>query len=154
MSTVKAAWPAAIGDLLIAYRELHALTTAALTWGHHFAGRRIRFCCDSGNTIVAVKSGSIRNAAMMSLIRQLHVICTVFNFSIRIDQISSADNVSDPASRFRYEELKARRPSIHAAPCRFTLPQSPEEEDSSAMLARYRAALNQRHRAAPGLLDS
>ena len=146
-------WPAAVGNLPIAYRELHALTTAALTWGDRFAGRRIRFCCDSGNTIVAVKTGSIRNAEMMSLIRQLHIICTVFNFSIHIEQISGADNVSDPASRLRFEELKARRPSIRDAPCQFTLPESPEEEDSAAMLARYRAALDQRLRAAENSLN-
>jgi len=147
-------WPATVSDLLIAFRELHALTTAALTWGHCFSGRRIRFYCDSGNTIVAVKSGSIRNSDMMSLIRQLHIICTVFNFTIHIEQIPSAANVSDPASRFRFEELKARRPSIRDDPCQFTLPELPGEEDSAAMFARYRAVLAQKRSAAQSSLGS
>jgi len=78
----------------------------------------------------------------------------VFNFTSHIEQIPSAANVSDPASRFRFEELKARRPSIRDDPCQFTLPELPGEEDSAAMFARYRAVLAQKRSAAQSSLGS
>ena len=85
------------------YLEMLALTLAALTWGHHWSGKKIVFRCDCMPVVQALDSFKRTTAqpAMMHLIRVLSASAARHRYDFRVTHIAGVNNVvADALSRF------------------------------------------------------
>ena len=82
------------------YLELHALTHAAVTWGHLWSGQRITFRCDAEAAVVAVQKMRSRKDSMSSLLRLLYATSVRHSFEFRCVHVKGITNiVADLLSR-------------------------------------------------------
>jgi hypothetical protein len=95
------------------YLELHALTQAALTWGHLWRGRRIVFRCDAEASVKAVQAMRSTRDNMSELLRLLHATAARCGFDFRCEHIPGVTNVvADALSRgLDVQATRARCPS-------------------------------------------
>ena len=96
------------------YLELHALTQAALTWGHLWHGKRIRFECDAQASVLAVQKMRSRRDNMSELIRLLHSTAARCGFDFQCVHIpGDTNNVADALSRgLDIQATRARCPGV------------------------------------------
>ena len=82
------------------YLELHALTQAAVTWGHLWHGKRITFYCDAEASVKAVQKMRSRRDNMAELLRLLHHTAAQGSFDFRCVHIPGVTNhIADALSR-------------------------------------------------------
>jgi len=100
-------------------RELLALTLAAATWGHLWAGKQVTFFCDNLVVVQAVSSFASRNDDSMDLIRSLFMIAARFDFNFRVLHIAGLDNSrADALSRGQMLEFRNLAPQADLLPTR------------------------------------
>ena len=86
--------------LSMPYLEALALVASALTWGPHWATRKIVFRCDAKAVVDAIEKGSSRTPGVMHLMRQLASAAVRFGFAFRCVHIPGEQNViADAFSR-------------------------------------------------------
>ena len=87
----------------IQWQELFAIVTAALTWGHTWWQKRIRFYCD--NLIIANswEGKSSSHSHIMSLLCTLFLTATKNNFTVSLKHLSGKTNeIVDALSRKQF----------------------------------------------------
>ena len=75
------------------FLELFALVAAALTWGHAWGGKKIRFRTDCEPVMYACNKGSSDDPGMMHLLGQLALHACRHNYDFRAVHIPGVDNV-------------------------------------------------------------
>jgi hypothetical protein len=100
------------------YLELHALTHAAVTWGHLWTGKRITFRCDAEAAVTAVQRMRSRRDSMSSLLRLLYATAVRHNFEFRCVHVAGVTNVvADALSRgCSLQELLRLLPAAESEP--------------------------------------
>jgi hypothetical protein len=115
------------------YLELHALTRAAVAWGHLWTGRRITFRCDAEAAVTAVQRMRSRRDSMSALLRILYATSVRHGFEFRCVHVAGVTNiVADALSRgCSLQELRAVLPGADAEPT----PAPPLPTDGEPMVA-------------------
>jgi hypothetical protein len=104
-------------SMSITFLELLAVVSACACWGELWAGKKIHLHCDNAAVVFCVNSGNSKNAAVMSLIRQLYFIAASCAFDIRLVHVPGAGNVGpDLLSRARLLDFRVRFPEFEDAP--------------------------------------
>jgi len=86
--------------LSMPFLELHALVSAAATWGNLWNRKKITFRCDCLPVVKAITKGSSRSAPVMHLIRHLASLACTHGFDYRCIHISGVENtIADILSR-------------------------------------------------------
>ena len=100
------------------FLELHALTHAAVTWGHLWRGKRITFRCDAEAAVIAVQKMRSRKDSMSALLRLLYATSVRHDFLFRCVHVPGVTNVvADALSRgCSLQELRRVQPSAEAEP--------------------------------------
>jgi hypothetical protein len=113
------------------FLELHAVVTAAGTFGHLWRGKKIIFRCDCGPVVHAVERCSSRREEMMHLLRCLSSIACDVGFDFKCIHIRGVDNeVADILSRYAdCAEFRALRPNAHLDPTISICPSLPAPPD-------------------------
>ena len=113
----KGAWPKSDFQASIYYRELFAITAAALTWGRHWEGLRIVFVTDNKPISQVWDSGSSSSKPLMSLIRPLYLFAAKTGFSISFKHIFGIYNpLADALSRFQMQKFFSLMPEADKTP--------------------------------------
>ena len=91
----------------------HAESLAAImairAWGPSLRGRRVLIHCDNAVTVAAWQSGYSRDPHLMAIVRELWLLATRLQISVRIRHIAGVDNTdADDLSRGRIDEFLAR----------------------------------------------
>lgn len=110
------------------FKELYALVTAAITWGHQWNRKRITFRTDCEPAVISINKGTSRNKRMMQLLRTLHYHAAKHHFKYRAVHIPGVDNViADELSRVHcFSQLSHQcRSSIDHSPTTPVLPSIP-----------------------------
>ena len=90
----------------ISYRELFAITAAALTWGHQWSGNRVVFCTDNKPITQVWETGTSKCPDLMSLIRPLFLHAAKNNYSVSFKHIFGKSNpTADSLSRFQMQKF-------------------------------------------------
>jgi hypothetical protein len=101
------------------YLEFLAILYAAATWGATWQRKRIIFHCDAEAVVYAIKNGSSRIPAIMTLVRALHALSTQYNFDVRCTHIAGVANVAaDALSRDDMQAYTLARPTGNKEPDR------------------------------------
>lgn len=99
------------------YRELYAITAAALTWGSQWAGRRIVFMTDNKPITQVWQSGTSPCPDLMSLIRPLYLHAAKSGYSVAFKHIYGIFNpTADALSRFQMAKFHSLHPSASPTP--------------------------------------
>jgi hypothetical protein len=114
------------------FLELHALVSAAATFGHRWARKKILFRCDCQPVVQAIAKGNSRAKESMSLLRHLAFLAAKHNFDFQCQHVEGARNVAaDLLSRLGdCPQFRAERPQAAPQPTAIAavpLP-SPDEE--------------------------
>jgi hypothetical protein len=89
-----------IAPVHINIKELAAVLLAAKRWAHLWQNQHVVLYTDSQCSMYIINSGTSRNAAAMSLVRQLFWLSAIFNFHITARHIAGKNNIlSDYVSR-------------------------------------------------------
>ena len=114
---IQGAWPKSDFKASIDYRELFAITAAALTWGQHWEGLRIVFVTDNKPISQVWDSGSSSSKPLMSLIRPLYLFAAKTGFSISFKHIFGIYNpLADALSRFQMQKFFSLMPEADKTP--------------------------------------
>ena len=109
---IQGSWPTGKSKPSIAYRELFAITAAALTWGEHWHGKRIVFVTDNKSISQIWNTGTSPCPDIMSLIRPLYFHAAKFGYSVSFKHIFGASNpIADAISRFQDTKFRALMPN-------------------------------------------
>ena len=114
---IQGAWPKTEAKVSIDYRELFAITAAALTWGHSWEGLRIVFVTDNKPISQVWDSGSTSSRPLMSLIRPLYLFAAKTGFCISFKHIFGTSNpLADALSRSQMEKFFGLMPRADRTP--------------------------------------
>ena len=110
-------WDTSLPKTSIDYRELFAITAAALTWGHAWTGQRVVFITDNKPITQVWDTGTSPSIPLMSLIRPLYLFAAKIGFSVSFKHIFGASNpVADALSRFQMEKFFSLMPEAAEEP--------------------------------------
>ncbi len=100
------------------YLELHALTHAAVVWGHLWRGKKITLRCDAEAAVIAVQAMRSRRDSMSALLRLLYATAARHDFQFRCIHVAGVTNVvADALSRgCTMQELRKVLPTADAQP--------------------------------------
>ena len=95
------------------FKELYALSIAAVTWGSQWKGRKILFHCDCQPIVDAWRKGDSPQPHISSLIRTLLFIAATHDFNLNVVHIAGVDNLcADLLSRGQVKHFLAS-PGVH-----------------------------------------
>ena len=101
----------------IQWQELFAIVAAALTWGHTWRQKRIRFYCDNLAIVNSWEGKSSKHPRIMSLLRTLFLIAAKNNFTVSLKHLPGKSNeIADALSRKQFTRF------FHLAPQAERLP--------------------------------
>jgi hypothetical protein len=81
-------------------REMYALVSCAMTWGHRWRDQVVQFNCDNMSDVLAVKKLKSKNVEIMHLMRVLHLTAAHYGFVYTVKHVKGVDNPeADLASR-------------------------------------------------------
>lgn len=101
----------------IQWQELFAIVAAALTWGHNWRQKRIRFYCDNLAIVNSWEGKSSKHPRIMSLLRTLFLIAAKNNFTVSLKHLpGKANEIADALSRKQFTRF------FHLAPQAQQLP--------------------------------
>src|SRR5882724_9677905 len=85
----------------IQFKEIYAVLQVILRWGHLWRGHHIIFHMDNSAVVLALSSGTIQNAQVMNILRQIVMLAVWLSFNYSSSWIVSSDNLlADAASHF------------------------------------------------------
>ena len=86
--------------------ELFAIYVACVTWGHHWAGKRIIFITDNAPITDIWHAGTTRSKHIMFLVRKIFLIAAKSQYTISLKYIRGTNNViADSLSRFQMQKF-------------------------------------------------
>ena len=101
----------------INWRELFALVTAVDTFGRHLAGKRLKIYCDNQSVCYILKSGTSKNADIMTLVRLLFYLCAHYQLECSAIYLPTYDNaIADSLSRLQFDRFKLLAPLANSLP--------------------------------------
>ena len=104
-------------DVSIQWQELFAIVAAALTWGHNWRQKHIRFYCDNLAIVNSWEGKSSKHPRIMSLLRTLFLTAAKNNFTISLKHLpGKANEIADALSRKQFTRF------FHLAPQAQQLP--------------------------------
>ena len=87
----------------IQWQELFAIVAAALTWGHTWWQKRIRFYCDNLTIVNSWEGKSSKHPRIMSLLHLLFLTAAKNNFTISLKHLPGKTNeIADALSRKQF----------------------------------------------------
>ena len=114
---IQGSWPPNKPKLSISYRELFAITAAALTWGDQWSGKRVVFVTDNKPITQIWNTGSSPCPDIMSLIRPLYFHAASHGYTVSFKHIFGISNpLADSLSRFQMNKFFSLMPSASPAP--------------------------------------
>ena len=119
---IQGAWVTQNGKVphSIDFRELFAITAAAMTWGETWSGRRVVFITDNKPITQVWQSGTSPSSPLMSLIRPLYLFAAKIGFRISFKHIFGEYNPSaDTLSRFQMDRFRKLTPDANPNPTPF-----------------------------------
>ena len=97
----------------INFREIFAIFSATLTFGHAWAGRRILFHTDNLAITNSWFSGTSKSPLIMSLIRRILMTAALNHFTISFQHIPGVQNLlADAVSRFQLAKARQIEPNL------------------------------------------
>ena len=101
----------------IQWQELFAILAAALTWGHHWSGLRIRFYCDNLAIVEAWQRKSAKHPSLVSLLRRLFLHAAHHHYTIAFQHVPGRDNcLADALSRRQFTRFFSLAPQADHEP--------------------------------------
>lgn len=99
-------------------KELFAVVTMCLTFGHRARGKTLGFNCDNEATVAVIKAQRAKDPVMGSLLRELFFALTVHSFQVKVRHVPGvsntvADALSRPTIRSRAWDVQ---PTLHHRP--------------------------------------
>ena len=114
---IQGSWPPNKPKGSIAYRELFAITAAALTWGERWNGKRIVFVTDNKSITQIWNTGTSPCPQIMSLVRPLYFHAATFGYTVSFKHIFGTSNsIADAISRFQDKKLRSLMPKASPTP--------------------------------------
>ena len=114
---IQGSWPSDKPKMSISYRELFAITAAALTWGDQWSGKRIVFVTDNKPITQVWNTGSSPCPDIMSLIRPLYFHAASHGYTVSFKHIFGISNpIADALSRFQMDKFFSLMPSASLLP--------------------------------------
>ena len=105
------------GSTSIQWQELFAIVAAALTWGHLWSRKRIRFFCDNQAVVQVWQGKSSRHPRLMDLLRRLFFTTAQYNFSVSLKHVPGTQNtIADALSRKKFKLFFAHAPQAQKTP--------------------------------------
>ena len=105
------------GSTSIQWQELFAIVAAALTWGHLWSRKRIRFFCDNQAVVQVWQGKSSRHPRLMDLLRRLFFTAAQYNFSVSLKHVPGTQNtIADALSRKKFKLFFALAPQAQKNP--------------------------------------
>ena len=105
----------------IQWKELFAMLAAAMTWGHLWTGRRLKFLCDNQAIVQAWEGQRSRNSDLMILLRRLYVFFAAArgNFPVMLQHLPGVTNqLADAISRKQFDRFFCLAPQANPTPTR------------------------------------
>ena len=104
------AWPAAVNDLHINYKEVMTLEPAEAAWGHLWRNRKVYVHCDNQAAVAIINNGTCRNNLVMDSLRRIYWASAIGNFRLKAIYYPGISNtIADRVSRLHepngYENL-------------------------------------------------
>ena len=97
--------------------ELYPIVLSCATWGAHWERLRIRFHSDNEAVQAAVRSGTCRSPNVLSLLRSLFYLTSIYSCLIDVESIPRVENaLADAVSRGRPQVLHQLHPSADWQP--------------------------------------
>ena len=94
------AWPEAVNELHINYKEVLALEPAVVAWGHLWCNRKVYIHCDNQAAVAIINKGTSKNGLVMESLRRIYWASAVFNFRLKAVYYPGALNtIADRVSR-------------------------------------------------------
>ena len=112
------AWPPAVAQLGIMFKELFPIVLASWVWGSSWSRYRISCLCDNAAVVAILNSGTTKDRASMHLLRSLLLAAATYNFVFCARHVAGASNgPADALSRFRFQVFKDACPDADKEPC-------------------------------------
>lgn len=104
-------------NVSIQWQELFAIPAAALTWGHKWQRKRIKFNCDNQAIVLAWQGKSSKQQRIMRLLRMLFLTAAQHNFTVTLSHLPGRYNaIADALSRSQFTRFFALAPQADAKP--------------------------------------
>ena len=101
----------------IQWQELFAILAAALTWGHLWSGKRIRFFCDNKAIVDAWQHKSAKHPAIVSLLRLLFLHAAQHDYVPTFQHLPGRENhLADALSRRQFTRFFSLAPQAAQDP--------------------------------------
>lgn len=104
------------------YLELRALVMACATWGHLFAGRKIKLLCDCEPVVMAANTLKSDTPAINDLLRTLFHISATQSFIFHLEHMPGITNtLADALSRGKLQVFRDLLPTASPSPTKPSL---------------------------------
>ena len=101
----------------IQWQELFAILAAALTWGHQWTGKRLRFFCDNKAIVKAWQNKSAKHPSIVALLRRLFLHAARYDYVLTFQHLPGKDNVlADALSRRQFTRFFSLAPQAARKP--------------------------------------
>ena len=98
-------------------QELFPIVVAASMWGSQWVSRRVEFLCNNESVVAILKSGTLREQSLMSLLRYLSMLAIRHSFSFTASSVRrKANPIADALSRFQLQRFICLAPHADLAP--------------------------------------
>ena len=104
------AWPAAVYDLHINYKEVMALEPVVAAWKHLWRNQKVYVYCDNQAAVAIINNGTCGNNLVMDSLRRIYWASAIGNFRLKVVYYPGISNtIADRVSRLHepngYENL-------------------------------------------------
>ena len=100
------AWPQAIADNSIQWKELYPIYLTCLVWKKSFQGKRLLFHCDNQAMVDIWSSQTWKSPEPMALLHKLFFVSAQFEYTVNVRHIPGLDNsIADCLSRLQIEKF-------------------------------------------------
>ena len=101
----------------IQWKELFAIVAAALTWGHRWQGKRVKFMCDNQAIVLAWQGQRSRDSHVMNLMCTLFMFAAQHHFTITMQHLPGKTNsLADAISRKQFTKFFSLAPQAQRQP--------------------------------------
>ena len=101
----------------IQWKELFAILAAALTWGHLWQGKRLKFLCDNQAIVLAWQHHRCKQPLIMALLRHLFLAAAKGHFHVSLRHLpGTANAIADALSRRQFTHFFSLAPQAQKSP--------------------------------------